>query len=184
MERIKQLNSKIGFGLFIIFIIFFGLKGCVVTIWKSPQEPTTYAVHGKDGRSLSMLFMPKNETYIIYTEQSTGFIEVILTKMRGTFGTHYFWRLWSLDGPGTGDGLFGYRIYPEGARPVVMETTVKNKFIHGNGNPTLRSIGDRTHPVILFTENSVRFEDMWLQKEPTNLEFLSTLNQRLKNSKQ
>ena len=184
MERIKQFASKIGFGLFIIIFLFFGLKGCVVTIWKSPSEPTTYAVHGEDGRSLAMLFMPKNETYIIYTEKNTGFIEVALTKMRGSFGTHYFGRLWSLDGPGTGDGLFGYRIYPEGAEPVVMETTVKNKFTHGNGDPTLRSIGDRTHPVILFKETAVRFEDMWLEKEPTNLEFLTMLNQRLKNSQQ
>jgi len=176
----KGIASRIGTALVILAILFFGLKGCVVTVWKSSDAPTTYAIHGSDGRSLAMIFLPENETIMLYTEDKAEFMEAALTKMRGTYGTHYFWRLWSVEGPGTGGGLFGYRIYPEGAEPVVMETTVLKKFIHGSSKPTLRSEGDRTHPVILFSKNAVRFEDMWLEKEPTNPELVRALMGKLK----
>ena len=46
----KNVASKIGAGLLVVLIAFFGLKGCVVTVWTSPTETTTYALHGKDGR--------------------------------------------------------------------------------------------------------------------------------------
>ena len=98
-----------------------------------------------------MIFLPKHETILLYTEQKGDFIEAALTQMHGTYGTHYFWRLWSVEGPGVGGGLFGYRLYPDDARPVVMETTVLKKFVHGSSKSTLRTEGDRTHPVILFT---------------------------------
>ncbi len=176
----KGIASRIGPALVILAILFFGLKGCVVTVWKSSDAPTTYAIHGSDGRSLAMIFLPENETIMLYTEDKAEFMEAALTKMRGTYGTHYFWRLWSVEGPGTGGGLFGYRIYPEGAEPVVMETTVLKKFIHGSSKPALRSEGDRTHPVILFSKNAVRFEDMWLEKEPTNPELVRALMGKLK----
>lgn len=176
----KGIASRIGTALVILAILFFGLKGCVVTIWKSSDTPTTYAIHGSDGRSLTMIFLPENETIMLYTEDKAEFMEAALTKMRGTYGTHYFWRLWSVEGPGTRGDLFGYRIYPYGAEPVVMETTVLKKFIHGSSKPTLRSEGDRTHPVILFSQNAVRFEDMWLEKEPTNPELVRALIGKLK----
>lgn len=176
----KGIASRIGTALAILAILFFGLKGCVVTVWKSSDTPTTYAIHGSDGRSLAMIFLPENETIMLYTEDKAEFMEAALTKMRGTYGTHYFWRLWSVEGPGTGGGLFGYRIYPDGAEPVVMETTVLKKFIHGSSKPTLRSEGDRTHPVILFSKNAVRFEDMWLEKESTNPELVRVLMGKLK----
>lgn len=176
----KGIASRIGTTLVILAILFFGLKGCVVTVWKSSDTPTTYAIHGSDGRSLAMIFLPENETIMLYTEDKAEFMEAALTKMRGTYGTHYFWRLWSVEGPGTGGGLFGYRIYPDGAEPVVMETTVLKKFIHGSSKPTLRSEGDRTHPVILFSTNAVRFEDMWLEKESTNPELVQALMGKLK----
>lgn len=176
----SNIASKIGTSLVILLILFFGLKSCVMTVWKSPENPTTYAIHGSDGRSLAMIFLPENETIFLYTEEKTDFIETSLTKMRGTYGTHYFWRFWSIDGPGVGGGLFGYRIYPEGAKPVVMETTVIKKFIHGSSAPTLRNEGDITHPIILFTASAVRFGDMWLEEEPTNTDLVKSLLIKLK----
>jgi hypothetical protein len=177
---VNNIASKIGTALAILLILFFGLKSCVMTVWKSPEQPTTYAIHGSDGRSLAMIFLPENEAMFLYTEEKADFIEASLTKMRGTYGTHYFWRLWSINEPGVGGGLFGYRVYPEGAKPVVMETTVLKKFIHGSSIPTLRNEGDITHPIILFTANAVRFGDMWLEEEPTNPELVKSLLVKLK----
>ena len=176
----SNITSKIGTSLVILLILFFGLKSCVMTVWKSPEQPTTYAIHGSDGRSLAMILLPENETIFLYTEEKAGFIEASLTKMRGTYGTHYFWRLWSVDGPGVGDGLFGYRVYPENAKPVVMETVVLKKFIHGSSTPTLKNEGDITHPIILFTTSAIRFGDMWLEEEPTNPDLVKSLLIKLK----
>ena len=102
--------------------------------------------------------------------------------MRCSYGTHYFWRLWSIEGPGVIEGWFGYRIYPIDSEPVVMETTVLDKFIQGTGTPSLPKKGDRTHPVLLFSPNAVRFEDMWLEKRPTDFDLLDTLAKTLKSS--
>jgi len=173
-----NIASKIGTSLAILLILLFGLKSCIITVWKSPEQPTTYAIHGSDGRSLAMIFLPENETIFLYTEEKADFIESSLTKMRGTYGTHYFWRLWSIDGAGS--SLFGYRVYPEGSEPVIMETTVLKKFIHGSSTPTLRTEGDITHPIILFTTDAVRFGDMWLEKEPTNPDLVKSLLVKLK----
>lgn len=184
MDKLKSLASKVGVGIVVLTVLLFGLKGCVVTLWNSPDVPSTYAIHGQDGRSLAMIFMPENETYIVYSSQRPEFFEAVLTRMRGTYGTHYFWRLWGLDGPGTGGGLLGFRIYPEGVKPVVMETTILQKTFHGEGDPTLGRKGDRTHPVLLFTDDAVRFEGMWLEKESTSMELLSFLEKSLKSQLQ
>ena len=168
-------------GLLVVVIAFFGVKGCIVTVWTSPTEPTTYALHGKDGRSLVTIFLPRNETIILYMESRTPYTEAVLTKMRGSLGTHYFWRLWNVSGPG-GAGMFGYRIFPEGARPVTMEPTVVKKFTQGSSNPTLRGEDDKTTAVLLFTDDSVRFQDMWLDKEPTDRELVQTLLKQLKGT--
>ncbi len=127
-----------------------------------------------------MIFLPKHETILLYTEEKGGFIETALTQMRGTYGTHYFWRLWSVEGPGLGGGLFSYRVYPKDARPVVMETTVMKKFIHGSSKSALGTEGDRTYPIILFTQDAVQFEGLWLENEPTDPVLVQNLLRHLK----
>lgn len=180
MSKLKNVISKALIGLLFVGFVYLGLKSFVVHTWQSPEVAETYAVHGADNRTLMVVFLPKNQAYFVYTQQNPEFIEFELTKVRGTYGTHYFWRLWSMEGPNIGSGLFGMRIYPSGAKPVVMETTVLDKFVLGNGSPTLGSIGDRTHPIILFSENSIEFEGMQLQREPNNPEFLLLLASKLK----
>ena len=176
----KNIVSKFGIAAIALFIAFVSLKSCVVTIWTSPTEPTTYTVRGSDGRSLSLIFLPGHETLFLYTIESSNFVEAALTQMRGTYGTHYFWRLWNIEGPGIAGGLFGYRLYPEGTEPVVMETTVVKKFVHGTVQPTLPNEGERTNPVILFSDNAVHFGGMSLVKEPTDTNLVQDLLRQLK----
>lgn len=176
----KSLISRIGFGLLIVAIAFFGLKGCIVTIWTSPKEPTTYSVVGSDGRMLSVVFLPRSETLFVYSPDRGESLEVNLSVTKGVYGTHYFSRLWSVDGPGTLGGLLNYRIYPTGFEPVRMETTVKKKFMLGTHKPVLPAEGERTHPVILFGADKINFEGMLLEKEPTSNEFLNTLLPKLR----
>ena len=164
----KNIASKLGIVAFVLFIAFVGLKSCMVTVWTSPTEPTTYSVRGSDGRSLSIIFLPKHETLFLYTVENGRFSEAALAEVRGTYGTHYFWRIWRIEGPGIAGGLFGYRLYPVGEKPVIMETTVLKKVVHATVKPTLPSEGERTHLLILFSDNAIRFEGMSLHKEPTD----------------
>ena len=166
-------------GLGLIVIAFFGLKSCIITVWNSPKEPTSYSVVGSDGRMLSVIFLPKRETVFVYSPDRGESIEANLSEMKGTYGTHYFWRLWSVEGPGLAGGLFGYRLCPEGFSPVVMETTVKKKFMHGSHKPVFPEQGSRTHPVILFADDAIEFEGMVLRKHPTDSSFLADLLPKL-----
>jgi hypothetical protein len=171
----NRVGKTVAIAIFVLAILFFGFKGCLVTVWLSPDTPTTYAVRGADGRSLSLILLPKNEAILLYVEDKTGSIEAARVRMRGTYGTHYFWRLWHLEGPGATGGLFVYNLFPEGAEPVEMETTFLRRFHHGTSTPTLRAQGDRTNSVIVFSPSAVKFEGMWLQKESTSDELLHSL---------
>ena len=51
---------------------------------------------------------------------------------------------------------------------MTIETTVLKKFTQGSGKPTLRGESDKTTAVLLFTDDAVRIQDMWLEKEPTD----------------
>ena len=57
-------------------------------VWMSSTEPTTYALHGKDGRSLATICLPRNETLILYMESQPPLTEAVLTKMRGFLGAY------------------------------------------------------------------------------------------------
>ena len=178
MLNAKTIISRVGIVLFVGFFLYMGLKSLVGTIWQPPPQTTTYAVRGADGRSLVFIFLPEHTTFIAYADSENGQVEQLATKMGGSYGTHYFWRVWNVEGPGIGEGLFGYRIFPEGAEPVVMETTIFDKYVQGTGDPTLPQKGDRMHPVILFKDRAIRFEGMWLQEEPTDPQFLRRMTNR------
>ena len=177
----KDIASKIGIGIFVVAFLFFGLKGCVVTIWSSPKTPEIYSIEGQDGRVMSMIFLPKHETMIWNFDPANESAEGVLTKMRGSFGSHYFWRFWHIEGPGI---TFGYRIYPSDTEPVHMEITVLERFMSGRGNPGFPEKGDRTHQVLLFGKDVVKFQSMWLLKEPDNPEMVQTLLAKLGGSKE
>lgn len=176
--RIGDIAAKALSALVVLAMLVFGLKSCTVSVWQSADKANSYAVVGGDSRSFRVVFLPHNETIIWYKDPANDFIEGVLTKMRGTYGTHYVWRLWKVEGPGV---TFGYRIYPSDTEPIMMEVTVLERFIQGRGDPTFPSVGNRTHQVILFGRNAIRFQDMWLQKEPDDPELVALLQSKLRN---
>ena len=181
MNKIKSISSTIGLILVILFFLFVFIKGSIVTIWTSPSSITTYAIDGADGRSLKMILLPENETIMYYKDSNSNSEEYTLTEMRGSYGTHYFWGLWKLDGPGIFyNSLLGYRIYSTDIEPVVMETKTIQKYMSGNGDSNFPQIGKTTYSTILFKDNAIRFEGMWLQKEKTDNDFISRLLNNLK----
>jgi hypothetical protein len=122
-----------------------------------------------------MIFVPAHQTMIWYLDPNEHF-EGVLTRMKGVYGTHYLWRLWHVEGPGI---TFGWRIYPSNTKPVVMETTVLERYMGGKGNPTFPAKGQTVHPVLLFGEDAVRFHGMWLERETTDSNLTRELLSRL-----
>jgi len=85
----KDVAYAVGTSVAVIVVLLFGFKGCALKLWVAPSAPTTYAAHGSDGRSLAVMFLPKHQTIVLYSDKNTEFKEAALTHMRGHFGTHY-----------------------------------------------------------------------------------------------
>ncbi len=172
MEKFKSIVSAFFVIIGIAFGIFIFVKSSVLTIWSSPSVPETYAINGADGRSIKIIFLPENKTIMWYKDPNVGSEEYNLVEMKGTYGTHYFWGLWKIEGPGI---AFGYRFYPDGTEPVVMETKTIQKYMNGKGDPNFSPVGKITNTTWLFRKDSAKFQDMWLQKEENNNLFISQL---------
>ena len=172
----NNIVSRVGIGVVILVWIFFGLKGCVMTIWEAPDSTEIYSIAGEDDRSMSIFILPGHQAMIWYHDPMEEHIEGTLARMKGTYGTHYFWRLWGIDGPGI---WFGYRIYPTDTEPVVMEMTVLEHYQEGRGKSDFPGKGDTSYQVILFGEDKVNFEGMWLYREPSNPDFEKHLLEKL-----
>jgi len=168
MKKLESFFSIIGVILIGAVIIFFAVKGMILHVWMSPAEPITYAIHGIDDRNLKVIFLPDNEGLFWYQDESIE--EVVHAKLRGSYGTHYFWRLWKIEGPHIS---IGYRIYPSDVKPITMEIETIQKHIIGNGIPSFSKVGDTTYSTLLFGRDRLKFEGMWLKKEQTNTEFVS-----------
>lgn len=176
MGKIKAILPTLGIIILILFFLFVFIKVSIITVWTSPVAVTTYAINGVDGRSLKIIFLPENKTIMYYKNFNENTEEYNLTEMRGSYGTHYIWGLWKLNGPGTFyGGLLGYRIYNTSIEPVVMETETMQKYMSGNGDSNFPQIGKTTYTTILFKDDFVKFEGMWLQKEKTDDDFVQRL---------
>jgi hypothetical protein len=162
-EKLKRLLGASGTILVICIFCFFGLKSCVVSVWMYPDVTKRYEVVGEDGRTFSMTFLPSKRTIIHYTNPSNLESEAILTRMRGTFGTHYLGPLWRIEGPGV---FIGLRWVEKGVEPLMMEIKVLEKFRVGPGESTFPKVGKTTNTEMAFANDSIKFQDMWLQEVP------------------
>lgn len=181
-ERMKNMMSKIIGVILVCLFLFFGLKSCILTTWESHNKPTTYSVRGVDGRDLSIIFLPEFETMIWYVDPNRNFTEGVLTKMRGSYGTHYLGPIWRVDGPRAG-GLFGFRWLPTGQEPVHMEIIHLDKYTEGQGESTFGKTGETFYSVILKEKDRIQFQGMWLDLVSSDTTKIAGLRARFKTSK-
>lgn len=169
MKKIKLISSKIGFAILIMVVIFIMLKNMVLRIWTPEESTITYAINGIDGREMKMIFMEDQKLIFWFYDQNSGFTEVVLTEIKGIYGTHYFGQIWSIE------GKFGFRIYPKGVEPVKTEVKILKKYLNEEKESSFAAEGETTTPVMQFRNNGVKFQDMWLIKEPNDQEFIQDL---------
>ena len=153
----------------LLVFLFFGLKGCVMTLWTYPKQIEAFSIEGYDNREAIMIFMPNKETVLWYSDPEKNTVEVLLMKMRGNYGTHYIGPLW------TTEGLLGYHWCPDGIKPVEMEVTTLNKYKEGYGDSEFPKIGSRRNSVFYFAQDSLKWEDMWFNRMAITEEQVSQL---------
>ena len=157
IDRTKSYASAVACSLLLVII-----SGCTVTPWSPPPEPTSYVTEWEDESLLRLIFLPNKRAILWYEDRARGSAEALLLRMRGIYGTHYFGPLWYIEEPGF---LPGIRIYPSGEKPVLMEIEVLHKYRTGFGDLGFPEIGDTCSVVILFRDESIRFEGVWLERE-------------------
>lgn len=177
MKSIGKIISSIATAALIGLWLFFGAKGCVVTVWSPPKIPETYVIDGADGRGMMMVFMPNYETMIWYTDANEGSVEGVLIEMRGTYGTHYVGPLWHIEGPGI---WFGFRWYSGDVEPIHMEIRTKEKYFEGRGETSFPQIGKTTYAVLLKGQDRIKFQGMWLDKVVNDEAVIGGLYAKLK----
>lgn len=178
-DKAKCIVRGFGVLLLVCIICFLGLKGCIVTVWTYPDTPRKYEVIGEDGHALSMTFLPTERTIMQYSDPANVESEIVLARMRGTFGTHYIGPLWRLEGPGV---LIGLRWLPKGIQPLIMEIETLEKFRIGPGESIFPKVAGTTYSEMAFGDGTMRFQNMWLQEvhvdTATIEELLRVLQQR------
>ena len=65
-----------------------------------------------------------------------------------------------------------------------MEITVLERYMSGTGDPGFPAKGERTHQVLLFGKEVVRFQTMWLRRIPDNPELVQSLLAKLGGSQE
>jgi hypothetical protein len=161
----RKIGPMIGVAVFAA-IALLQMKQCVLTIWAPPQKITRYVVEGGDRRTLEVYFFPNRQAVFWHTDPAQNFTEGSLVHLRGSVGTHYFGRLWHVDGPGV---KFGYRLYPTGCEPVMMEIDTLSHYQVGVGEPGFPRSKQRTYSLLRFCEDHLGFQAMELRVAPADV---------------
>lgn len=146
----QSISNRISVALVFIVIallLFFNLKGCVVT----PVNIDDYQAYESIDRrgQISRVYLLPNNNEIISTKEFDGRYELALFKMRGSHAIKYFGSLYNI-----GTFPFGLRIYSDAIKVWKVNMRLINKI--GNiSTSTYNEIGE-THEVrFVFYENEL-----------------------------
>ncbi|MCM4171604.1 hypothetical protein DHD32_08940 [Arenibacter sp. TNZ] len=161
----KQLFSKIGTGIFIVFWLFLGLKGCVNKVY-SLKDIAVYEDVNENGESNKVYFIPSNK--IIVKKQYQEQFEYAVFQVRGTDATHYFGPFYN-----KGENLLGIRTFFDANEVWKLEMEITDK----KGNlleTTFDDIGDSHRNTLVIKDNSIEFGDyeykkLWPSEEDLEL---------------
>jgi hypothetical protein len=172
MRKLERVFGAIGVAAFFGFILYFGAKGSIVKTWKSEEQPLTYTVFSAD-HSFSITFLSGNQGILYYMKEDGSYMEVSRVKLLGSYFTHYFWNVWHFEGFPI--GWLNYRIYQGDVEPVMMEITTEERRRFGDGEAVFPRAGSRSRGIVLFSDEWIRFQDIWMTREPTDFELLDLL---------
>ena len=149
-----------------LVILFVGFKACLLRTWSPEAAPVTYAIHGVDGRSLVLTFLPDRRLLFAHKSSAPPGEELVLAKYVGTYASHYVGRIWNLSDWGN---PLAFRLFPADTAPISLNVRVVAKRLAGGVSPALPDVGHNQPLSVLVAPSRLRLESMWLEQEVTDL---------------
>jgi len=174
----KNILKTVGIILMVLIFIFIGIKSFVYYGFTTSDTIETYETTG--GSHMLFIFLPDNDAIIYFNDVVNNKEEYVLAHITGEHGTHYFKNIWSVNSSVKSvPSIFNFRIYPKNVRPVSLEIKIEKKYINGSGDIVFPKIGDTTNKNMLFTDESIKFNGMWMNKIDTDQNFVNLLLEKL-----
>lgn len=163
MAKFSKFIRLLGGTILVCLIVFVGLKGCVVTGWIPPSQPSSYATTITGGQAMSFSFLPDQRALITYGDSDKGTYETVLCKIvSGYYVTHYIGPFWE-SYPGS-KSLLGISWVSDNAEPAHIKYKILNKLDHGLGRSYFPAIGSEHEAIFCFRDGAFKYSDIWLQK--------------------
>jgi hypothetical protein len=179
MKLLVSTCLSLTIGSVIVIVWLASLKSCVTTVWRSPSQVEHFAAPLATTVWVDLFLLPNNQAILWYSDLQTAEVDGCLASWKGEYESHLIWRLWHID-----NSAFGYRIYPGGYQPVVMETVVLKKFKMGRGDSVFPREGDKGQMVVLVSSDSLIVSGVTLKKNPLNADVLANMMSLLRPTPQ
>lgn len=149
----KSIFNKILTVLIIVIILFFGLKGCSGTIYRT-SEIKVFQNTTKEGEVREIYLLPKNR--LIISRKFKEFFDIGLFEIKGSNMTHYVGSLYN-----TGESLFSLKIYPD----VLEAYKIEARFINSIDNVSESSAyNEKSIHYLLLRDKSIEFDEEYFEQ--------------------
>ena len=134
--------------IFIIIILFFGLKGCVKSVYVN-NDMKVFQNTTESGEIREIYLLPKNK--LIISREFGEFFDVGFFDIKGSNMTHYFGSLYN-----SGEGLFTFKIYPDILEAYKIETSFIDNINNVKESSFYKDDRKSIH-YLLFRDKSIEF---------------------------
>ena len=151
----KSIFNKSITVIFIVIFLFFGLKGCVKSVYIN-NERKVFQNTTANGEIREIYLLPKNR--LIISREFGEFFDVGLFEIKGSNMTHYFGSLYN-----SGESLFSLKIYPD----ILEAYKIEIRFINNINNVKESSFykNDRKSiHYLLFRDKSIEFNGEYFKE--------------------
>jgi hypothetical protein len=167
----KSIFNKSLTVLIIVIILFFGLKGCIGTVY-SNNEIKAYQKTTENGEIREIYLLPKNR--LIISREYGEFFDVGLFEIKGATMTHYFGSFYN-----SGEGIFSVKIYPDILEAFKVEIRLIDSIDNIEETSFVKNDNKSIH-YLLFKEKSVEFSGEYFSEMQIDKERYDYINALLK----
>ena len=187
----RYLILWVGIWTATFMFLWAGVRRFIEQPWPGFQEATSYAVFGRGGRCLAVIFLPRNRVLMLVADTKEHHFEGVLATMEGTVENSVFLRLrTALMGPYSASsarsgctprGEASNSSLESQASAIVLRMTVLKKDTLGRTDPAVfLNPGDKYTIPILLTPEALCFGSVWMAREPVDAALLEILSARMK----
>jgi hypothetical protein len=144
----KLFLRKFLSSVLILFFLFFGLKGCVKSVYRN-NEIRVFQNTTKNGEIREIYLLPKNR--LIISREYRYVFDVSLFEIKGANMTHYFGSLYN-----SGENLFSLKIYPDVLEAFKVEIKRIDNINNIEETGFIKNDIDDVY-YLLFKETSIEF---------------------------